>query len=299
MFGFSSRLLATDLLNNLYGYVPNFVIGRTANPSVLGWFDQARSLRDRALVDTTAAMQSVTFPALASLRDNDDKFSRAVGRVVGAIVFLLFPMMAGLIVVADEMFGLFLKAAWAPSIPFFRILCLAGFATPLAVLSSNILRTRSDGRAVLRAEIIKKIIATAIFAATIPFGVTAIAWGVVGIAFGDAAVGFVLARRQTAYGFRALGRDVLPALGLTVFMAATVWTAGLLLTPLLSSFPPTAGLSPKMAFALILAAKIALGAAVYLGGATLLRLEAHREFLDLVRKFTGLKNRGGGSSDPA
>ncbi len=281
MFGFSSRLLGTDLLNNLYANIPNFIIGRTYPRGTLGYYEQARSLRDHAVNDVMTAMQSVTFPALASIRDDAGKFAAAIGRVVGSIVFLMFPMMAGLMVVADDMFGLLIKAQWWPAIPFFRILCLAGFATPLAVLSSNILRSRSDGRDVLRAEIIKKVIATAILAVTIPLGVVAIAWGVVAIAFSDAAVSFTLARRQSTYGFRALARDVLPTLGLVAAMATVVWGVGLVLEPFVAS------LSDKTASGVMLGAKVVTGIGVYLGGAALLKLEAFREFKGLIGKIIG------------
>ncbi len=285
MFGFSSRLMGTDLLNNLYSNIPNFIIGRVHAPGTLGFFEQARSLRDVPVNSTMTAMQSVTFPALASIGDSDAKFSRAVGRVVGSIVFLMFPVMAGMMVVADEMFGFFIDARWWPAIPFFRILCLAGFFSPLAVISSNILRSRSDGRAVLRAEIVKKAFATVLLCATVPFGVTAIAWGVVGIAVSDAAVSFVTARRLSSYGFRALARDALPTLGLTAVMASAVWGVRLVLPLILPAL--LTSLAAKTAFGLILGAKIALGIAIYLGGAALLRLEAFREFRDVVKKIIG------------
>lgn len=276
MFGFSSRLLATDLLNNLFVSIPNFIIGRTYAPGTLGFYDQARSLRDMPVNAAMTSMQSVTFPALASIRDNDAKFARAVGRVVGSIVFLMFPIMAGLIVVADEIFGVLIKAHWASSIPFFRILCLAGIAAPLSTVSSNILRTRSDGRDVLRTEIVKKIFAAAILAATVPFGVTSIAWGVVGIAFTDALVGFIAARRQTSYGFGALARDVLPTLGLTAVMSAAAWGVGSMVAQSVAFLPP------KIALGIVLAAKVATGVVVYTGGAALMRLAAFREFADMV-----------------
>ena len=285
MFGFSSRLLATDLLSNLYTAIPNFMIPRIHNSGALGIYENARSLRDVPVSSTMTAMQSVTFPALASIRDSDEKFARAVGRVVGSIAFLMFPIMAGMIVVSGEMFGLFLAPHWQPSVPFFRILCLAGFATPLAVISSNILRTRSDGRDVLRAEVVKKVIATVILASTIPFGVVSLAWGVVGIAFSDATVSFTLARRQSAYGFRALARDVLPVLGLTSVMAAAVLLVGSVSTsPLLlaGSF-----VSPKFALWLVLGIKVLTGVTVYFVGASLLRLDALKEFMEVLRKIAG------------
>ena len=284
MFGFSSRLLATDLLNNLFTSIPSFIIGRI-HGATLGVYDTARKVRDLPVNSTMTAMQSVTLPALAEIRDDDAKFARAVGRVVGSIAFLMYPIMAGLITVADELFGLFLKVQWQPSVPFFQILCLAGFATPLAVISSNILRTRSDGRDVLRAEIVKKAIAAAIFAVTIPLGVEAIAWGVVGIAFTDAAVSFIVARRQSAYGCRALARDVLPVFGLIFVMAAAVLLVGAIAArPIIfaGSF-----VSTKFTIGLLLGVKIVTGVTVYTLGAAILRLPALGEFMEVLRKITG------------
>jgi peptidoglycan biosynthesis protein MviN/MurJ (putative lipid II flippase) len=149
------------------------------------------------------------------------------------------------------------------------------------VISSNILRTRSDGRAVLRAEIVKKMVALCLLVVTIPIGVTAIAWGVVGIAFSDAVVSFVAARRQSDYGFRALARDVLPVLGLTAVMMAAVWGTGAVLGPFVGS------MTPKIGLAVLLGAKIFVGAAVYVGGAALLGLAAFGEFVEVVRKVAG------------
>jgi O-antigen/teichoic acid export membrane protein len=285
MFGFSSRLLGTDLLNNVFGNIPNFIIPRIYTSGALGLYEQARSLRDVPVVSTMTAMQSVTFPALAEIRGDDAKFARSVGRVVGSIAFLMFPIMAGLVLVADEIFGIFIKAQWYPSIPFFRILCLAGFFTPLAVISSNILRTRSDGRDVLRAEIVKKVFAAAILAVTIPLGVVEIAWGVVAIAFTDAVVSFTAARRQSSYGFRALAHDVLPVLGLTLVMAAAVLGVAQVLPSVAS--PAGSFSSVKLALGMLLGIKIVTGVAVYTLGAALLRLEAFGEFKELLKKITG------------
>ena len=296
MFGYSSRLLGTDFLNNLYNNVPQFIIGRI-HQGTLGHYEQARKLRDLLVNSTMTATQSVTFPALAAIGDDDDKFASAVGRVVGSIVFLMFPMMAGLIVVADDLFDVFLAPQWHASVPFLRVLCLVGFVTPLAVVSSNILRTRSDGKAVIRAEVVKKTLATLVLAATIPFGAFAIACGIAGIAFTDAAVSFTVARRYSSYGFGALARDVLPTLALALVMAGAVWGVGLLVSPFAASFVSYSGLSaafsdtssaaPKIVSAVVLAVKIATGVIVYLGGAALLRLDAFKEFTGVVRKVLG------------
>ncbi len=268
MWGYSSRLLATDMLNNAYNSVPQFFMGHI-DAATLGNYDTARKVRDLPVNSTMNSMQAVTFPALASLQNDDDKFAQSVGKVIGSIVFLMFPMMAGLIVVSGEIFGVFLSSNWAGAVLFFRILCLASFATPIAIVSYNILKTKSDGKAVLRSEIVKKIFATTILAATIPFGALAITWGVVVIAFSDAVVSFSIARRHSAYGLSRLAADVLPTLALTLFMAASVLGVGFLLD---SSLPQ----------ALVLAIKIATGAGIYILGALLIGLPALVEFRKIL-----------------
>ncbi len=154
------------------------------------------------------------------------------------------------------------------------------------------LRTRSDGGAVLRAEIVKKVLATLILAATIPFGAFAIAWGMAGIAFADAAVSFSVARRYSSYGFAALARDVLPTLALTLVMAGATWGVGVLVSPFAASFVSSqdwvsAATLPKVAFAIVLAVKIVTGVVVYAAGAALLKLEGFGEFMEVVRKILG------------
>ena len=275
MYRYSSRILATDLINNLYNQIPAFVMGRV-HKGTLGNYDMAKKLKDVPVTATMNAMQAVTFPALANLQDDDRKFAAGVGKVVSSIVFIMFPMMAGLITVAGDFFQLFLKPEWQGAVPFFRILALTGLMTPITVISYNIMKSRSDGKAVVRTEIIKKIFATAILAATVPFGAIAIAWGMVGISFTDMVVSFAVGKRYCDYGAGRLARDVLPVLGLTAVMAAAVWGLGVLIAAW-----PLWG---------VLTVKIAAGVTVYFAGAALLRLDGFREFSEVIRKIMNSKN---------
>ena len=49
------------------------------------------------------AVQSVTFPALSKIADDERKFAESYRQVVMIVAFVMLPMMAGLIVVAPEM----------------------------------------------------------------------------------------------------------------------------------------------------------------------------------------------------
>lgn len=273
MYGFGSRIFVTDFVNNLYNQIPQFVIGRY-HKGTLGHFDMAKRLRDQFVVSAMNSMQAVTFPALSKLKDDEAGFPRSVGRVVASMAFLMFPMMAGLIAVIQDFFSLFLAPDWQGAVPFFQILCLTGFMVPVTVIATNVMKARGEGDAVMKAEIIKKVFATAVLIATIPFGAVPIAWGQVAIAFTDMVVGFGRSSRRSGYGLRQLARDTLPALALTAVMLAAVLGVGYLAD----------GMELWLRFTL----KVLMGVAVYFGGAAMLRLDAFGEFMEVVRKIRGI-----------
>jgi O-antigen/teichoic acid export membrane protein len=140
--------------------------------------------------------------------------------------FAIFPVMVGLIATADDIFGLLIKPVWHPAVPLFRILCLMGLFSPLAVLFNNSMKARSNGSVIVRIEIVKKSVVTAILAATIPFGAVAIAWGQVGVALFDVCINFGANRRYSGYGWRMLAVDVLPVVVISAVMYASVWGVG-------------------------------------------------------------------------
>ena len=58
-----------------------------------------------------------------------------------------------------------------PTVPYFRIFCLTGITTPIAMIAYNTLKVRSNGRIIFRLEIIKKSIMTLMFIITIPISI--------------------------------------------------------------------------------------------------------------------------------
>lgn len=272
MAPYSLSLMATDLIATLYNKIPQFFLGRLYPSSVLGYFDQAQKLKDLPVASTMQSVQAVTFPALSQIGDCPAKLAESYRQVVMTVAYAMFPVVAGLAAVAGDFFELFLGPKWMPTVPYFRILCLTGLFYPIATVACNVLKVRSDGRIVVRLEIVKKIVMTAVFAATIPRSVTAVAWGLVAIAFGELAINFAATTRFTTLAFGRFLRTLLPVALATAAMYLAVWAVG-------------RWVGEADAW-LRLTAKIAAGAAVYWGLSAAFRLEAYREAVALVRRRT-------------
>ncbi len=275
MAPYSLRLMTTDIINSLYNNVAQLFIGNIYSGSVLGYFNQAQKLKDMPVNSTMQSVQSVTFPALSKIGDNDVKFSEGYRRVVMLTAFVMFPIMAGLIATAEDIYTLLLKPRWHPAIPYFRILCIAGFFYPIAVVAYNILKVKSNGSIILRLEIVKKLIMTVILVVTIPRSVTAIAWGLVVAAAVEMTLNFVSTLRYTTFSVLQFMRTMLPIIVITALMYALIMVE--------------ANYIASWHVALRLIVKILTGIVAYTSLAYIARSEAFNEATSIIK---GLLNKG-------
>ena len=271
MAPYSLRLMTTDIINALYNNVAQLFIGNIYSGSVLGYFNQAQKLKDMPVNSTMQSVQSVTFPALSKIGDNETKFSEGYRRVVMLTAFMMFPIMAGLIATAEDIYTLLLKPRWHPAIPYFRILCVVGFFYPIAVVAYNILKVKSNGGIILRLEIIKKLIMTVIQIVTIPRSVTAIAWGLVVAAAIEMVLNFASTLRYTTFSAVRFIRTILPIAAITATMYGIIMVEAHYIA------------SWHVALRLII--KILTGIVAYASLAYISRSEAFAEALSIVKGF--------------
>lgn len=269
MAPFSFSLLTTDLIAALYNKIPQLFIGKIYTADTLGYYDQAQKLKDLPVSSTMLAVQGVTFPALSKIQNDPAKFAESYRQVVMVVTYALFPVMAGMSAVAQDMFAVLLGEKWMPTVPYFEVICLAGLFYPVAVTAYNVLKVKASGKLIVQLEVAKKILLTAIFALTIPHSVLAVVWGLVAYAFCEMAINFIATTRFTSFSLLRFMRTVLPALFVTAAMYGIVRLTGW---------------AVRDNSLLRLFAEIAAGAAAYLIFSAVFRLEAYREVVGMIKK---------------
>lgn len=269
MAPFSLRLLATDLIASIYNNVAQLFVGKIYSTASLGYYSQAQKLKDLAVISTVQSVQGVTYPALSKLSADEEKFSAGFERIVRLLSFVLFPAMLGLVAISSDMFMLLLGERWMPTVPYFRILALSGMVYPLAMVGYNVLKIKSDGRLVVRLEVVKRVVMTIVLCVTIPTGIEAVAWGMTAMAFVEFLLNSGFALRLMSFGVVRLAKALLPSLLLSLI----VYLGLEILNPHLA----------HLSVALRLTADIALAVVSYIALAWTLRLRAFHETIDLIK----------------
>jgi O-antigen/teichoic acid export membrane protein len=271
MMPFSLRLLATDLIASIYNNVAQLFIGKMHSTTMLGYYSQAQKLKDLPVTSSVQAVQGVTYPALSELNGNDREFGDGYERIVRMLGFVIFPVMLGFVAIAEDMFMLLLGERWMPTVPYFEVLALSGLFYPLAVVAYNVLKVRSDGRVIVRLEVVKRVVMTVVLCFAIPRGVMAVAWGMTLMAGVEFLLNTIVAVRLAHIGAMRLAGALLPSF----IIAVAMYFAIIFMLPLISD----------MGVALRLVCEIVVGGAVYMLLAAMFRLKALKEGLALLRSM--------------
>ncbi|MBQ2797094.1 MAG: lipopolysaccharide biosynthesis protein [Tidjanibacter sp.] len=269
MFRYGSRILLSDLVSNIYYQISNLFIGKFYTKAELGYYDRGNKIKEMPVTSTIMAVLNVTFPAFSRQKDDKPKLALNARKVFVLWAFVMLPLMGGLIFVAEDMFRALLPEVWLPAVPYLQILSIGGLLAPLSVISFNIVKVCSDGKMIFRIEFVKKLIATAVLAITIPISIRAIAWGQVAIFVSDMIVNTLAARHYVReWSLWRRIKDVVPIALATLAMLAIVSGVGHLLT----------GASALTVFV----AKIVVGIGSYALLGELFRLEAWREMKEIL-----------------
>lgn len=269
MAPFSFRLMSTDIVAAIYNNIAQLFIGKVYSPNTLGYFNQAQKIKDLPIQSAVLSVQSVTYPALAKIKDNAEKFADSFRKVLMINAFVMTPIAVGMSTVAESLFRVLLGQRWLPTVPYFEVIALSGICYPLAMAAYNVLKVYSNGAIIFRLEIVKKLIMTIVLALTIPHSTMAIAYGLVAMTVMEFVVNFAATRRYTSLSWWQMVKTLLPTLLLTLAMFVAV--------KLVACYAEA--LSPI----LLLMVQVITGVLIYTCGAWVCRLEAFAELVNVIK----------------
>ena len=268
MFAFGSKVLSIGLIDTIFKNVYLMVIGKVFSPADLGFYARAQSIQQLPVKDIAISSDLVSFPVFSSIQDDRERTRRGLRQGIMMQAVLNFPIMIGLACVAESFVRVLLTDKWLQSVPYIRLLCLAGLFYPLSVLNISALKARGRGDLFLRLELIKKVLIVVAIVATYRFGIMAMICGQVISSW----IGYYLNSYYTArffdYSLADQLIDVLPSLAVASLMGAAVFGMEFL------------GIEPPL---LLLTTQVGVGVSLYLALCRALRLAPFMDLVGLAR----------------
>jgi len=268
LFNYGSKLTGAGLIYTIFQYFYFNVIGKLFPVEALGFYTKAAQLQEFPVKTIASIFHRVAFPVFSAIQDENERLKNAVSKTLRTMSFFTFPILIGLIAVADPLIELVLTEKWVPASGYFKLFCLIGLFYSFQVVNGELLKTKGKLNWVLHLEIITKTVMVINIFITWRWGITAIIYGQMVTVVVAHLLGTWYVWRLIGYSLWQQIRDVFVYFALSVIMyLIAVVILHFISNPVLS----------------LTIASMA-GATFYFGAASVLKLEEILEFNKIVKK---------------
>ncbi|MCD8317734.1 MAG: lipopolysaccharide biosynthesis protein [Paraprevotella sp.] len=146
MFGFSCKLLATDIFNSINSNILSVMLGRFYSVKSVGFYNQANKWTYMGSNWMVGTVREVAQPVLRNVSDDRERHRHVFRKMLRFTAFITFPAMFGLAFISRELILITVTDKWLESVPLMQILSACAFTFPIQFLCQNLVITkeRSD-----------------------------------------------------------------------------------------------------------------------------------------------------------
>ncbi|MCM1080041.1 MAG: lipopolysaccharide biosynthesis protein [Bacteroidales bacterium] len=142
MFGFSSRMLLTNIFQQVNNNIFAVILGKMYSKSEVGIYNQANKWNTMGASVITGMVQGVAQPAFVEIGDDKERLCRAFSKMLRFTCIVSFPVCFGLALVAPEFIVILITEKWLPSAFLMQTLCIGGAFLPVSALYYNMVISR-------------------------------------------------------------------------------------------------------------------------------------------------------------
>ena len=264
MFGFSSKLLFTNIINTLSSQAFSFLLGKFYGNYTAGIYGNARKWDDMCANTINGMVTGVALPVLSKVRDERERYRQVFRKMLRFVSFVSFPCMLGMGFVAREFLLVVVGPKWEASAELLSMFSVYGAIFPLMTLYGQMVIGQGKSQINMWCTIGQSSLILIGLWALHPFGVHTMVVYFIALNALWLLVWQFFALRLIKLSFWHAFCDVAPFLLLSLGSMAVAWTATRAIENIY----------------LLLAGKIALTALCYVGILWILRARILRESID-------------------
>lgn len=269
LFSYGWKLLASALLDTVYGNLRQLIIGKMYSSADLAQYNRGRQFPDVIITNINSSIDSVLLPTMARVQEDAAQVKGMTRRAMKTSTYIMAPLMMGLAFCAQPVVRFVLTEKWLPCVPFMQIFCITYMFYPVHTANLNAIKAMGRSDLFLRLEIVKKVVGLVLLVSTMWFGVMAMAYSLLVSTLTGMIINSWPNKRLLRYSYLEQMKDILPGILLAVLMGCCVY--------------PIQWLGLPDIVTLLL--QVPLGALIYIGASALLHLESYEYLMDMIVPF--------------
>lgn len=270
LFSYGAYMLMSDILNGICDNIQGLIIGRRYSVTDMGYYSQAKRLETVPTQSISNAVSQVIFPVFSKIQDDKDKLYTATRKGLRSMNFFNIPLMMLLITIADSLLVLLYSEKWIESIPYFRILCVAGLVNCMQSINYQLVCAVGKSKVMFRWNMVKRICGLLFILGGMYWGIFGMMWGMVLSFYFTYIVNAMLASSYSGYTLCKQVVDAVPVLAISIVASLVTYYMQYLV---------------DAGYAVIIIIQILVFAIVYFGLAKLFRFAEVEEYIRIAKSY--------------
>lgn len=267
LYSYGWKMLVSSLLHTIYVDIRQLIIGKLYSSADLALYNKGKLFPGLIVTNINNSINSVLFPAMSDVQEDREMVKKMTRMSIRVSGYVMWPMMLGLVVIAEPLVLLLLTERWRGCIPFLKIFCITNAFSPIQTANLNAIKAMGHSDLYLRMEIIKKTVGIIILLLVMRHGVMVIAYSLLVYSLFSQVINAWPNRKLLGYSYLDQLRDIMPFIMLSFVMCIPVFFIGRMNLPK----------------AVILILQVIVGAIVYLGESIILKLDTYYFVLEQVK----------------
>ena len=170
LFAFSYRLLITNVFQRFNWNIFSFILGKFYKADV-GNYTKAAEWFNMGGEVVNGMVNAVSQPVLAKVVEDNERQLRVFRKMLRFTVFVAFPLMLGMSLVAEELITVVIGEKWLESAKMLKILAVWGAFMPIQSMQTNLLVSRGRSRIFMWGTIVQGLLTLSILLSMSFFGI--------------------------------------------------------------------------------------------------------------------------------
>ncbi len=269
LLSYGWKLLVSALLNTGYLNLRNLLIGKFYSESQLAFYEQGDKFPKLIVTNINTSIDSVLLPTMSAEQDDREKVRSMTRRSIKTSVYIMAPLMMGLVAVADPLVRLVLTDKWSPCVFFLRIFCITYMFYPIHTANLNAIKAMGRSDVFLKLEVIKMSIGVVLLICTMFISVEAIAYSLLISCVTSQIVNASPNKKLLNYSYLSQLKDILPSILAAIIMCGAVYCVTFI------------GLNDI----LTLIIQVTFGVVIYIGLSKLFKIDSFEYLLAVAKSF--------------
>lgn len=208
MFSFSAWALLMGIIESIFNNIYTIVIGKFFPAAQLGFYTKGKQFEQTITQIPSHAVGTVAFPVFSKLQNDKIALKSAMRKFNQHSLFFIMPLSVIFFVIAEPFFILLLTDKWAPMIPYFQLLLIAGILYPIQMINVQVLTAQGKMKLSFNISMIKNILRVVNIIIMYRFGVIYIIYGEIVFSFLALLINTYYSKKLVNYGIVEQLKDI-------------------------------------------------------------------------------------------